>query len=302
MQDRLFNPSNEWHEYKGCRLLRARAVFAAKQGFVYVDHPHVKEIHLIDVTDTSESDEAPAMVAGYIVLSARTTLAVFRCILPGTTRFFFLSIPLLRLVREMRSPTPSWCASILCGMQLLIENNCINKGPAACMQNMSGYYTGLACLVLFDARGVVVADHGLVYTSVAACAAVLLLSLKFLPFILHRPQQLVDTLCNDILCITAHAMCIGTVVDPVLRHGCALHSACFITQHRFIGRRSSLATATMVHTLLVLLLLMAYTHGPRIPDVQRFMLSAVCPHALELLAQLLTHAHRVAVIAATADA
>jgi hypothetical protein len=296
MQDRLFNPSNEWHEYKGCRLLRARAVFAARQGFVYVDHPHVKEIHLVDVTDTSESDEPPAMVAGYIVLSARTTLAVFRGILPGTTRFFFLSVPLLRLVRELRRPAPSWCAGVLCGMQLLVENNCINKGPVDCMQNMSGYYTGLACLILFDARGAT--DHGLAFTIGAACGAVLLLSLKFIPLILHRPQQLVDTLCNDILCITAHAVCIGTVVDPALRHGCALHSACFIAQHRFIGCMPSLATTTMVHTMLILLLLAAYTHGPRIPDVHRFMLSAVCPHALELLAQLLTHAHRVAVIAA----
>jgi hypothetical protein len=297
MQDRLFNPSNEWHEYKGCRLLRARAIFAAKQGFLYVDHPHVKEIHLIDVTDTGEPHrETPAMVAGYIVLSARTTLAVFRGILPGTTRFFFLSIPLLRLVRELRRPTPPWCAGVLCGMQRLVEHGCINKGPADCMHHMSGYYTGLACLVLFDARGAPVAGLGL--ASVAACAAVLLLCLKFIPSILHRPQQLVDTLCTDILCIAAHAACIGTVVDPALRHGCALHSACFVAQHRFIGRMPSLATATMVHTMLVLLLLAAYVHGPRIPDVQRFMLCAVCPHALELLAQLLAHAHRVAVLAA----
>jgi hypothetical protein len=315
MQDSLFDPANEWHEYKGCRLLRARAVFTARQGFVYIDHPHVKEIHLIDLTDPpieSGSEEcgvlphnncsySTAMVVGYIVLSTRTTLAVFRGILPGTTRFFFLSLPLLRFVREKRNPTPAWCAGILRGMQRLIENNFINKGSAACTQNMSGYYTGLACFVLFDARGAVVVGSGFVYTCITVCAAALLLSLKFIPSIWFRPQQLVDIFCEDILCIISHAVCIGMILDPELRHGCALHSMCFVLQQRFMGRMPSLTTETVVHTLSVLFLVAAYTHGPRITDVQRFMLSAVCPHALELLAQLLARVHRVGVIATTTD-
>jgi hypothetical protein len=62
-----------------------------------------------------------------------------------------------------------------------------------------------------------------------------------------------------------------------------------------------MATGTVVHTMLALLLILSYFYGLRITDVQRFMLSAVCPHALELLAQLLTRAHQVAVIAASAD-
>ena len=309
MQDILFDPANEWHEYKGCRLLRARAVFTAKEGFVFVDNPHVKEIHLIDMTDQhsahtdcydkfeSISPQETSMVAGYIILSIRTTLAMFRGILPGTTRFFFLSLPLLRLLRgRVNHPTPAWCAHTLHAMQLLVEKECINKGSMDCMGRMSSYYTGIACLVLFDARGAVESEHGAVYLTLTICTVMLLVALKFLPAILHRPQQLVDLLCGDMLCITAHAACISMIVDTSLKHGCALHSTCFILQHRFIGRMPSLASGTVVHTVLILILLFAYTHGPRIPDVQRFMLSAVCPHALELIAQLLTHAHRVAVI------
>jgi hypothetical protein len=165
---------------------------------------------------------------------------------------------------------------------------------------MSGYYTGLACLVLFDARGPPSDEAHHIYTALTLCTTIILLSLKYLPTIIHRPQQLMDELCNDILCVTAHAACISTLVtEPGLRHGCALHSACFILQQLFMGRIPTAATWTVVHTILVLLLLAAYTHGPWTPcisDVRQFMLSAVCPHALELLAQLLTNAHRVAVI------
>ena len=160
---------------------------------------------------------------------------------------------------------------------------------------MSGFYTGIACLVLFDARGPdgETPPHLLLG---ALCVALFLLGLKYVPTILHRPQQLVDAFCNDVLCVAAHAACISAVADPRLRHGCALHSACFILQQRFMGRMPSLATGTVVHTTLVLLLLGAYAYGPRISDVRQFMLTAVCPHALEIVAQLLTHSHRVAVM------
>ena len=304
MQDRLFDPANEWHEYKGCRLLRARAVFAAKKGFLFVDHPSIKEIHLIDVTERTYVSIHPdtPMVAGYVVLTMRTTLAVFQGILPGITRFFFLSTPLLRLLRDRREATPSWCAEALHGMQALVDKNSINKGSTGCVQNMSGgYYTGIACLILFDARGVAETDHGLMYTGMATALAMLLLSLKFVPLILHRPRQTVDIMCDDMLCITAHAACIGMIINPALRHGCALHSTCFIVQRRFIGHMPSLATVTVVHTILVILLLSSYAYGPRISDVQSFMLSAVCPHALELLAQLMAHVHRLVSIVHDAD-
>ena len=165
----------------------------------------------------------------------------------------------------------------------------VNKGPWHKKQ-MSGFYTGLACLVLFDARGVVI-ENPLAYTMIAMGVAILLVSLKFIPSIFHRPQQLVDTLCGDLLCITAHGACISTIQDQSLRHACALHSICFITQQRFMGRVS-----TVVHSTLLVILLTAYAHGPRISDVKQFMLSAVCPHALEILAQVLSHTHRVAVM------
>ena len=323
MQDLLFAPANEWHDYRGCRLLRSRAVFAARQEFVFVDHPCVEEVRLIDMAakvdephpitthDALETaTEEPPMVAGYIILSKRTTLAVFRSILPDTTRFFFLSAPLLRFLRQHPSPVaaiPVWCDKVLSDTRALIEDcrqpvtpSVINKPPPDCAQPMSGFYTGIACLVLFDARGSIeqacAAWGPSVYIYFTVCLSTLLLSLKYLPAILHRPQQLVDALCNDLLCITAHAAAIATVVEPCLRHGCALHSACFIVQQRFIGKMPLFANTGIAHTSLILTLLAAYVYGPRISEVKPFMLSAVCPHALELLAQLFAHLHRLAVM------
>ena len=177
----------------------------------------------------------------------------------------------------------------------LTAPNHVNKDTVVYSQHMGGFYTGIACLVLFDARG----PEGENYPHLllgTLCVALLFLGLKYIPTIMHRPQQLMDAFCNDVLCIAAHVACISIVGDPRLRHGCALHSVCFILQQRFVGRMPSLATGTVVHTTLTLLLLGAYAYGPRISDVRQFMLSAVCPHALELVAQFLTHLHRLAVI------
>ena len=338
MQDILFNPANEWHDYKGCRLQRSQAVFVTRHGFLFTDHTCVEEVHLIDIdgeedghhSATSQSNNFDKdatthnMAVGYIILSKRTTLAVFRTILPDTARFFFLSPSLLRLLRQRHHITPPWCGDVMLAMNTEdrtspvadvkkkpsaayrrpIGVKRINKRLAGCLQQMSaGYYTGLACLVLFDARGPVesCSTWGPMYTSLTICFTVLLLSLKFLPTILHRPQQLVNVLCDDVLCITAHAACIALITDPCLRHGCALHSACFILQQRFMGRMPSLTTTTVVHTTIILLLLSAYVYGPRISDVRQFMLGAVCPHALEIFAQLLAHAHRMAVLSWCAD-
>ncbi len=165
---------------------------------------------------------------------------------------------------------------------------------------MSSYYTGLACLVLFDARGSVDSDGYRFCIPIMAFTAILLLALKFIPAVLHRPQQLVDALCNDLLCIIAHASCIDMLSSQSLRHGCALQSICFIMQQRFMGRMPSFATGTVVHTALVLILLFSYIQGPRISDLQSFMLSAVCPHVLEILAFTLARVHSVIVMAATA--
>jgi len=311
MQNRLFDPANEWHDYKGCRLLRSRAIFAAKKNFLFVEHPHLQDIQLIAVDsiqpegdrpdycthqDSAEHSNADStMVAGYIILSTRTTLAVFRSILPGTTRFFFLPTPLLQMLRAQRinQRSTSWCDDALYAMHALIEAERVNKAPAGCIQHMSGYYAGLACLVLFDARGEALGANTFIYIILTACVSSLLLTLKYFPAIVHRPQQTVDALCDDVLCITAHASCVSMISDPILMHGCALHSACYVLEKRFKGRMSSLAAGTVVHTVLLLLLLGAYMYGMRIADTRRFMLSAVCPHALELMAQCLTHAHRV---------
>ena len=101
------------------------------------------------------------MVAGYIVLSKRTTLSVFRSILPDTTRFFFLSTSLLRLLRQRRQTTPQWCRDALLNTEKKPPASCrrpvdtrrINKRLSGCLQHMSaGFYTGLACLVLFFNR------------------------------------------------------------------------------------------------------------------------------------------------------
>jgi hypothetical protein len=152
MQDLLFDPANEWHEYRGRqRLLRSRAVFAANMNFLFEEHPQLVEIQLIDLATASAADNnedptavtAPTvamMVAGYVVLSSRTTLGVFRSILPGaTTRFFFLSLPLLERLRRRRkknSAAPAWCAGALEAMRRLLESDSrVNKPHPGCARH-----------------------------------------------------------------------------------------------------------------------------------------------------------------------
>jgi len=202
-------------------------------------------------------------------------------------------------------------------------------------------YTGLACLVLFDARGLFFSDAfgggGVAggwsqedvvnssnssssssvppisssssimiyyyYMAATAFLSVFLLSLAYLPHIFHRPA-LVDAFCADVLSITVHAACISVLSDPLLRHACALHSACFCIQNRFLGGGSSSSsrgiTSTsmmmiqpvlLVHTILVLLLLSAYVYGPRLTEIRQFVISAVCPHVLELGGKFLASLH-----------
>ena len=130
-----------------------------------------------------------------------------------------------------------------------------------------------------------------------AFLSLFLLSLAYLPHIFHRPA-LVDAFCADVLSITVHAACISVLSDPLLRHACALHSACFCIQNRFlpVGRGTTTTTAMiqpalLVHTILALLLLSAYVYGPRLTEIRQFVVSAVCPHVLELGAKLLASLH-----------
>jgi hypothetical protein len=149
-------------------------------------------------------------------------------------------------------------------------------------------YTGLACLVLFDARGAL-PESSTIYVGLVLGISFVVLCMAYLPHIFHRPA-LVDSLCADVLSIVTHAACISVLSDPLLRHACALHSMCFCVQNRFLGAKNSIQPV-MLHTGLVLLLLAAYVYGPRITEIKQFMIGAVCPHVLELGANLLIHLH-----------
>ena len=146
-------------------------------------------------------------------------------------------------------------------------------------------------MVLFDARGgdVLLDSAGPFYAVGVLCLSVFILSMAYIPYIFHRPV-LVESFCADVLSITVHTACIGVLSDPLLRHACALHSICFCVQTRFIATKNTIQPV-LLHTVLVLLLLMAYIYGPRITEIRQFMIGAVCPHVLELGAKLLANLH-----------
>jgi hypothetical protein len=175
-------------------------------------------------------------------------------------------------------------SSAVCGKELVAL---IKDGVT-----MNEMYTGLACLVLFDARGEV-PESAWIYVAVVLCVSVFILSLAYLPHAFHRPA-LVDTFCADVLSITVHTACIGVLSDPLLRHACALHSVCFCIQTRFLSTKNAIQPV-LLHTMLVLLLAAAYVYGPRITEIKQFMIGAVCPHVLELGAHLLASLHGVLV-------
>ncbi len=155
-------------------------------------------------------------------------------------------------------------------------------------------YTGLACLVLFDARGGELhQESGNYYAIATACLSVFLLSMAYIPHIFHRPS-LVDKFCSDVLSIVTHAACIGVLSDPQLRHACALHSACLIIQTRFLGVKNTIQPM-LLHTVLVFLLLASYFYCPRITEMRQFVIGAVFPHVLELCAKFLASVHGVLV-------
>jgi hypothetical protein len=51
----------------------------------------------------------------------------------------------------------------------------------------------------------------------------------------------------------------------------------------------------LIHTITVLTLAAAYAYGPRISDIRQFVVSAVAPHALEMLALVAVHLHKFTV-------
>jgi len=143
-------------------------------------------------------------------------------------------------------------------------------------------YSGLACFVLFDARGREIETQYIILAAILS--SVLMIGIKYIPSIFHRPQ-LVDSLCNDVLSIAAHAAGVSLIQDRILLHACALHSACFCLQHRFNG-----------HAIACLLLVGAYCYGPRVTEVIHFVISVAFPHVLEVAGKVLEELHGVLVL------
>jgi hypothetical protein len=145
-------------------------------------------------------------------------------------------------------------------------------------------YTGIVCLVLFDARGTLTEPYWISVFVLALC----MLAIKYLPTIFHRPRQ-IQAFCEDVLHISTHASVIALLpCANQLRYACALHSTCYILQHRF--QKSGLTL--LVHTVAGSWLLAAYVYGPRVSELQTFIAAMVCPHALDLLTGILTHIQR----------
>ena len=151
-------------------------------------------------------------------------------------------------------------------------------------------YTALVCFALFDAQqgavGLITAQQPLA----TALLAAFLLGLRYLPAVFHRPQ-LVDAFCEDLLCLTAHSVCL-VVPDPTMRYACALHSTCHLLQTQFRPHTPSV----LIHTVGAVWLLLAYAYGPRVSDLKPFLLAVSYPSVAGVLAKALTHTHRLAVL------
>ena len=154
-------------------------------------------------------------------------------------------------------------------------------------------YIAAACLVLFDARGTL-QDMGTVFW-VTAAIQLALLTINYFPHILHRPQ-LVDALCADLIAFATNAAGICLLhKHPNLQYACVLHTVCFLVHHKYLGRCST-SSAVLLHTVMVLILVAAYFQGPRVYDLQQFVVSAVWPHVLEAVVAALLMMHTVAVM------
>lgn len=153
-------------------------------------------------------------------------------------------------------------------------------------------YTALVCLVLFDARGSE-CPSVLWLLTIAGALAALTLGVKYFPVILHRPQ-LIDAFCEDVLAVCAHCVCTSLVPPQSLQYACALHSALFLLEHRFLGKPR--VPTTLAHTTAGLLLAAAYLCGPRTLELRPFILAVAYPHLVELLSKALAHVHKLSVL------
>ena len=147
-------------------------------------------------------------------------------------------------------------------------------------------YMGLVCVILFDARGDKAPD---MYGPATLAIAALILAMKHMPAILHRPHR-IDSFCEDLLHISSHASCVAMLPPGHnhLRYACTLHSAYFLLQHRFLkGTRS-----VFLHTVALVWLACAYVYGPRVSELKIFIAAVVCPHVLDAAASLVTQIHR----------
>lgn len=148
-------------------------------------------------------------------------------------------------------------------------------------------YSGLAGLVLFDARGAPFSLETLMYAAVVLC--VFFMAITYIPVIFHRPQR-VDDLCADLITLGTHAAGIAVLIsDPQLIYACALHSICFFAQRHVLPKAQ---IPVLVHTVVVLTALACYAYGPRITNIHQYVISAVSPHAFDLCSVLLVQVHR----------
>ena len=148
-------------------------------------------------------------------------------------------------------------------------------------------YTGLVCLVLFDARGTT--EFG--YEIPCTCLVALVLCIKYIPVIFHRPQY-VDEFCEDILHLGTHASLVAMLPKTNhLQYACMLHCMCFLLQHRFVGK-----TPVLVHTITAIWLLAAYLQGPRVSELQTFISAIACPHLFEMAAVAVVQMQRFVVL------
>ena len=150
----------------------------------------------------------------------------------------------------------------------------------------------LACLVLFDARGLL-PDMNTVFL-IATCMQLVLLTMVYFPQIIHRPQ-LVDALCADLIMFATNGAGLCLLFRyREMQYACVLHTVCFLVQTKYLHRLSA-SSSWFVCTLMIIMLLIAYFHGSRVTDIQMFVFSAVWPHLLETVARVLMVAHKVVV-------
>jgi hypothetical protein len=150
-------------------------------------------------------------------------------------------------------------------------------------------YTGIVCLVLFDARGNMTDQ----YEILAIALIILMMGMKYIPNIFHRPNR-VELFCEDLLHISTHASCVAAfpLGHNNLRYACALHCTCFILQQRFLKH----GNPVLVHTITFAWLICAYVYGPRVSELKTFIAAVACPHILDAIATLVVQIHKFAVL------